>query len=430
MSMWSMLSFMESAEANSKLDDMKKQNEIDKQNAKEQEINKNISSLFQDIYNNDNDITKVNLSNVSFINNLVNEKFNYLKNKSRPKHNYFGLLGIVILIALELNIYEHSGITLLFIVFGIILGLLALNAWADEKNIEEYKNTKAWIDGVLISFKQKHYTLSAYGIYFKFYLDQHFQDIKNILNNSGRDKDINMTIYSLYKIFNLNASVGELQKWEYDVLLNFNKDIIEQFNNISISDEILYQDKDIPQKLSGNSFKANITNNTIDLEKIDIKISNEILQINPNFMTTFHDHYDIPRISISKFKHGNKDNFIEININNEIIKNNSQEIFREIDNIKKIVSNNKKQLISILDTKKQIQNEATKFIKQFNDNFYVSIYSYIDFGVMSYSITIGNNAEDEETKYFELDNNGNIKQDEITELTLEDKNKIIEYFRK
>jgi len=422
-----MLSFMESAETNSKLDDMKIQNEIDKQNAREQEINKNISSLFQNLYNN-NDITKIDLSTVSSINNFINEKFNYLKTKPKPKHNYFGLLGISILIILVLYIYKHNGITFLFVVLSIILGSLSLNAWADKKNIDNYKNTKVSIDKVLLSFKQQHSTLSLYGIYLKFYLDNHFQDIKTILNKNGEDKDMNMVIYNLYKVFDLNASIDEFKKWEYNIILNFNKDIINHLNNISITDEILYQDENLPQKLNGDSFKVDFTNNTIDLKKIDIKVKNKILQINPNFKTVLAYFYDIPRFPICLFEFGNKDKSITIDINNKIIENNSQEIFKEIDNIKNILLENKEQLVLILNIKKQIENDAEKFIMRINNNCFISICSYIDFGSVNYTIIIGSNINNNETKYFELDKNGNIVKDEIIELTYNDKKNIIEYF--
>ena len=64
MSIWSMLSFAESAKANEKLDDIWRQNEANIQNIEEKEVNQNISKLFQDLYNNDNDISKVILPQI------------------------------------------------------------------------------------------------------------------------------------------------------------------------------------------------------------------------------------------------------------------------------------------------------------------------------------------------------------------------------
>ncbi|MEA1956293.1 MAG: hypothetical protein U9N02_07360 [Campylobacterota bacterium] len=153
-----MLSFAESVKANEKLDDIKNQNETNFQNTRTKEINQNISKLFQDLYNNrDNNISKIDLSTISDIKELINEKFNIRKFRERPKRNYFKILSIVVLLFIIFNIYQTAGITILFIIFSILLLSLFLSAKEDEENISYYNKRKKKVVSNLKKLKLKYH---------------------------------------------------------------------------------------------------------------------------------------------------------------------------------------------------------------------------------------------------------------------------------
>ncbi|MEA1956112.1 MAG: hypothetical protein U9N02_06420 [Campylobacterota bacterium] len=146
-----------------------------------------------------------------------------------------------------------------------------------------------------------------------------------------------------------------------------------------------------------------------------------------------YSHYDLPRFSISLLDY-TSENELVLDIDGNIIKDNSDEIFKLNSKIQEIIQNYKNELLKVWNEKKNIENKAKDFLNEINMEYYLTIHSSTDRNknrerYIKYSITIGKyNAENNESKHFELDENGEIENDEITDMVNSDKQKIVEYF--
>lgn len=233
MSMWSFLSFLESSEANRKLDDIQKENNQQIRTKNANINNSIIVELFQDLYNNVNNITSVNLSKVSQINNYVNSQFNQLKNKVGPSRNYFNYSVIIFLSFLIYSMYEQNGLNFNWIGYIILLAdfIFLLFVISDERDIRSHKKYIKKLKSMLPFLKSNNMNLSAYGVFLKWYLKTAIKDIDRVLKSNG--KDTLNTKKELYKIFDVETENISFVNIEKEMLLNFNKELIEEYDRLS-----------------------------------------------------------------------------------------------------------------------------------------------------------------------------------------------------
>jgi len=240
MSMWDMLTYMEVSNANSKLEDISRENREHRENQLEQEMNLSISSLFQELYNVNNDVSKINLGNIFKIKDYINSQFNIRKyNTNKPKYD-FGMIVFTIILSIiiyfistamlvEKDDFTIQWIILLvagFFLFGSILYVV--------DNRKERKNFDSKINNFnkeLPLLKIQFPDLSAFGVYLKWYLDSQCKNVIDILKKQNKDKNPYETLQIFYTLFDLNADPTMNYNW--NLVYNFNKELIENFDSLS-----------------------------------------------------------------------------------------------------------------------------------------------------------------------------------------------------
>ena len=101
MSMWDMLTYMEVSKTNEKLERMNREQREYRENQLSQKINSYIRALFQNLYKNDNDISKVDISKIPQIKEYINNLFNNRKfNAYKPKYDFGMFIFLIILVFL------------------------------------------------------------------------------------------------------------------------------------------------------------------------------------------------------------------------------------------------------------------------------------------------------------------------------------------
>jgi len=83
----------------------------------------------------------------------------------------------------------------------------------------------------LIVLKDSFPHLSAYGLYFKYYLDTECQSLLKIFQNEENDVEPFETLNKLYSIFEVDANA--MLEYKTDAIQNFNQDSINFFNTLS-----------------------------------------------------------------------------------------------------------------------------------------------------------------------------------------------------
>ena len=102
MSMWDMLTYMEVSKTNEKLERMNREQREYRENQLSQKINSYIRALFQNLYKNDNDISKVDISKIPQIKEYINNLFNNRKfNAYKPKYDFGMFIFLIILVFLK-----------------------------------------------------------------------------------------------------------------------------------------------------------------------------------------------------------------------------------------------------------------------------------------------------------------------------------------
>jgi len=239
MSMWDMLTYMEASSANSKLEDISRENEEHRQNQAEQEINTGISSLFQELYNQSNDVSKINLSKVSGIKDYINSKFNNNKfNTYKPSRSYgtfifMAFVGAVIYFISTAMLAGKGNTTvqvIILVVAGFFLLGSVLSISDDGKNIDSFNTKIKNFNNELPLLKIQFPNLSAFGIYLKWYLDSKCKDTIDILKKQEKEINPYETLKIFYTLFDLEANPNMNYNW--NSVYNFNKELIENFDNL------------------------------------------------------------------------------------------------------------------------------------------------------------------------------------------------------
>lgn len=248
MGLINVLSFLELTKVNQKLNDIHQQNEINEKNKEYLETTKSLTKLFQDLVNHNNNMQLVDLSETTRINQFINNEFNTIK-FDKPKRNILATIFLLLIGALTLYWYKISYVGFLF---GASAAFFAINLFyfiLNEIKLYKYnKHTKNY-ESYLIILKSSYPNLSAYGIYLKWYIYSKTIDIKNILSKNC-NADLNETMKTIYKIFEVESKNNDFIKYELDLLANFNGDLIEKYNRIDDSEINAYQNPTIKNKIN------------------------------------------------------------------------------------------------------------------------------------------------------------------------------------
>ena len=239
MSMWDMLTYMEVSNANSKLEDISRENREHRENQLEQEINHNITSLFQDLYKGNNDVSNINLSKIPQIKDYINNKFNLRKhNTNKPKYD-FGMfvfviiLGIVIYFISNAMLDGRGSSTVQWIILAVagffLFGSISY-IFDNQKERDNFdlkiKNFNKELPLLKIQFPD----LSAFGVYLKWYIDSQCKNAIDILKKQNKDTNPYETLRVFYTLFDLNANPTMNYNW--NLVYNFNNELIKNFDNL------------------------------------------------------------------------------------------------------------------------------------------------------------------------------------------------------
>jgi len=238
MSIWNFLTYMETSKVNDKLDEANQQTQDNFNKQEKAKINSNISALFQDLYQNNNDIAKVKLDNISNINSFINNEFNKIKEYKQPSRNILWILLFPIFTFLSIKMFMHSGISTIFVFVTFFAVVFGLNILITEKEINNYKQNIKKVQEDLYLYKSFNLNLSAYGLYLKWYLEQNMQDIRSILHDNKNGKfAMYKTIDQIFKIFDLDVEYIEVvARTDNELVLEFNSEIIKLYDRISTED--------------------------------------------------------------------------------------------------------------------------------------------------------------------------------------------------
>lgn len=239
MSMWDMLTYLEVSEANSKLENISRENIEHRQNQIEQEVNANIVSMFQELYNKNNDISKINLSKIHQIKDYINTQFRNRKyNTYKPKYD-FGMFVFTIILGfivyfLSSAMLDGRGNTIvqwiILVVAGFFLLGSILSILDNQKERNDFELKIENLNKELPLLKIQFPYLSAFRVYLKWYLDSQCINVIDILKKQNEEKNPYETLKVFYTLFDLNASPTMNYNW--NLIYNFNRKLIENFDNL------------------------------------------------------------------------------------------------------------------------------------------------------------------------------------------------------
>lgn len=388
MSLFNFLTYLESAETNSKLeetnkklDEIQSQAQRHKDEEESKEINRKLSTLFQNIFYG-TEASEIDIGIVSEINEYMNKMFNKLKAIPAPRK---------------------------------ILFIIETEAMKQQELDKE----------ILLYTKWKHYEVSTYGVYVKYFLDYSLKDTKSILKNEHSDKNVTSSVAKLYRLFNLNTTPFELSDEEKRIIRNFNSGTISFMDSLEVKPTMR-----LPRKLTTVTFRSKVINNKIDMKKINQQLLYEDLG---EFNAVLHNYgMNGPNISFSQ----NDTKVFILNLDGTIEHNDNTFSDTTVQQIVNRTSKNRKLYLDLTEKHLAFEKDADEFIEKINKLWSVFVYTEVDYGVATFNISIKQYKADqdgecdfeaEKTK-IKIDQYGNIEDGCIEDLGEENFHKIMNFF--
>ncbi len=227
MELFDMLTYFEVSEVNNKLDKIK--NDAEEYRERSDAINTNtyIAKLFQQLYVNDNDISKIDLSNIPTVKQWIYDSFEYKKRNSFKPSYSFSTYFWIIIIALIASFFFDSTIT--FTLASIIIALALYGEYRDRSAHDKKIDT---LSKEIPLLKMQMVDLTAYGIFLKYTIDTQCEEIISILKNRKDNKDPYQTLKTLYSVFGMKAQ--PFMRYNIDIVANFNETIINRIEQTQI----------------------------------------------------------------------------------------------------------------------------------------------------------------------------------------------------
>jgi len=159
--------------------------------------------------------------------------------------------------------YSHSGFSLILLFFVFFTLIFGINIYFTEKEIANYKARTKELKENLYFIKKNNPELSAYGIYFKWYLlNQLYDTIEAIKQHNEQENEIYISPYktmeNLLNIFKINTK-PYTDIVENNTIPYLNSDLIAIFDSINIKDVDNWQEQqfiyNFNEKNKSNEFK-------------------------------------------------------------------------------------------------------------------------------------------------------------------------------
>ncbi len=217
--MWDFLNWLELSSLRKEVEHLK---QIQYSNQKT--LSEELKELFSDLYRNDNDISKLDLSKISHVRKLIENEFSVKANRIlKDNYSFFYIILFIIsmfifsFIFIKWIVLEEY--TPFFIkIICIMSGVFAAGYFLYIKDTfnsrrKYYSNLKSSFKTALY-LKNKYPYLSPYGIYLKFVIDSSLKDVLEILYKNSSKKDVDKTLKNFYSLFDLETDTELLSKYE------------------------------------------------------------------------------------------------------------------------------------------------------------------------------------------------------------------------
>ncbi len=235
---WEMLAYFEASEANKKLDEIREDNEAHRQRQEQLSIDKDINYLLQELYRVRGDVSKVNLFSVEKIKRDIERRYHSIYSHRRPEKN---VLYIIVIVFMSIAAIAGYAITKNSVVAGIPSMIILYSIYQMiqiQNSINSYNNNIETKKNEVYFFKQKYgNTLTAFGLFSKYYIDDKTEGVLNQLMLQGESPSSVYTARkSLYKLFGFEVDPREdedlrrLWSWNYDLLTMYDHTPIEDAN--------------------------------------------------------------------------------------------------------------------------------------------------------------------------------------------------------
>jgi len=226
MNTWEYLVYAESVETNRRLETIEKDNEAYRESQKQSRLNNNISYLFQELYKNKGDISKVNLSSVETLKQDMSYRYHTRFNRPKPKANLIYVFVSLLMLLLIMSTEKPSlwVIVPVAIIVYCVYEIINIGNSIEfyEKNIQNKKDE-------VYKTRLKYSNLSTYGLYAKYYIDFKTKDILALLIEQDKGINVYLARGALYKLFGFKDSGRE----DLSYILQWNRDLISLYDAIT-----------------------------------------------------------------------------------------------------------------------------------------------------------------------------------------------------
>jgi len=220
MSMWDFLNWLELSNLRKEVEYLRQE-----QVSNQKTLEERLKELFLELYKNENDVSKINLSEVSNIRRIIGNKFNIEANRTFKDRYSFMYVFLFMFFMFVFSFYFIKWLllgeyisTFVKIVF-VISGIFSFSIYSDikitfENRKKYYSDLKSHLKTALY-LKDKYSYLSPYGIYLKYVIDNSLKDVLDILKKNPSKEDPYKTIKVLYSLFDLEADTELIKNWNF-----------------------------------------------------------------------------------------------------------------------------------------------------------------------------------------------------------------------
>jgi len=240
MSMWDLLNWLTLQDIKDELSNIKANNPS---NSNSLSSSSSIEKIFLQLYRNNNDISKVDLSIVPHLKERIFGEFRGFANSNRFLGDNYSLKEIIIFLiamtlfsylSIRLFILDNLDLNFFVLIILVFLIFVSLGGYMSILDTFRYKksnyNSLAKDVPIAMELKKNYSYLTPYGVYLKYYIDNTLRDIIKLLNKNPQKNDPYKTLEILYDLFDLKASTRLMDKKYNYFFWFFNKERFKMLN--------------------------------------------------------------------------------------------------------------------------------------------------------------------------------------------------------